>query len=159
MFKTQKADWYFIVAASLAWVAALAVTVWDFVALQSAAFHFGLLTWIGLVFIVTGLALRMFARKALGKHFSYALRTLDKHELITDGTYAHLRHPAYTGDLLFQFGVPLLFSSLYGFLVMLLLIPCFLYRISIEEKMLVEKFGSEYQNYQHTSKKLFPYIY
>ncbi len=159
MFKTQKADWYFIVAAFIVWAAALLVTGWDFVFLQNAAIRFGLPTLIGFLFIVTGLTMRLFARKAIGKQFSYALRTLDKHELIRGGIYAHLRHPAYTGDLLFQCGVPLLLSSFYGFLVMLLLVPCFLYRISIEEEMLIERFGDEYKNYQHASKKLIPYIY
>jgi protein-S-isoprenylcysteine O-methyltransferase Ste14 len=42
---------------------------------------------------------------------------------------------------------------------MLLLIPCILYRIRIEESMLVERFGDEYRNYRQTSKKLIPYLY
>jgi protein-S-isoprenylcysteine O-methyltransferase Ste14 len=61
--------------------------------------------------------------------------------------------------LLFYSGVTLLFSSWYGFLFMLLLIPCFLYRIRIEEEMLVERLGAEYQAYMKVSKKMIPYLY
>jgi protein-S-isoprenylcysteine O-methyltransferase Ste14 len=103
--------------------------------------------------------LRLIARRTLGKHFSYALRTLEDHQLVTQGIYGHLRHPAYTGDLLVQLGVTLLFSSLAGFLLMLLLIPCFLYRIKIEEEMLGERFGERYRAYAKRSKRLLPYVY
>lgn len=159
MFKTKKADWYFIIPASLVWISALIVTAWDFVELQEAVYHFGFASLIGLIFMVTGVSIRMVARKTLGKHFSYALRTLEAHELVRDGIYERVRHPAYSGDLLFHFGTPLLFSSWYGFLLMLLLIPCILYRIRIEESMLVERFGDEYRKYRQTSKKLIPYLY
>jgi protein-S-isoprenylcysteine O-methyltransferase Ste14 len=159
MFKTKKVDWYFIVPASLVWISALIVTAWDFLELQKAADHFGFASLVGLIFMVTGVGIRVVARKTLGKQFSYALRILEKHELVRDGIYEHVRHPAYSGDLLFNFGTPLLFSSWYGFLVILLLIPCILYRIRIEESMLVERFGDEYRKYRQTSKKLIPYLY
>lgn len=159
MFKTQKADWYFIIPASIIWLVAMAVTGWDFIVRQNAVYSFGLLNLIGAVAMITGVAIRAIARRALGKHFSYALRMLEHHALVTQGIYAHVRHPAYSGDLLFQLGTPLLFSSGYGFLVMLLLIPCISYRIGIEERMLVETFGDEYREYMRRSKKLIPFIY
>jgi len=95
----------------------------------------------------------------LGKYFSAGLRISEYHKLVTQGIYRHVRHPAYLGVLLVWLGVPLLFSSLYGFLAMLLLIPCYLYRIRIEEKMVIEKFGKEYLEYMKRTKKLIPYIY
>jgi protein-S-isoprenylcysteine O-methyltransferase Ste14 len=159
MFNTLKADWYFIIPATLIWLAALIVTAWDFIYLQEAAFHLEFIKLIGVSLILIGLALRMAARKALGHHFSYALRIIDQHELVTTGIYTYIRHPAYSGDLLFHYGVTLLFSSLYGFMIMLLLIPCFLYRIRVEENMLSEQFGQEYLEYMQTTKKLLPYLY
>lgn len=42
---------------------------------------------------------------------------------------------------------------------MLGLIPLIFYRIKIEEKMMLEKFGDEYQEYMKKSKKLIPYLY
>ncbi len=159
MFNTKRADWYFIIPATLIWLAALIVTAWDFLKRQKAAYRFGALNLIGLILMVTGVGIRRLSRKALAKQFSYALRILDKHELVTHGIYKYVRHPAYTGDLMFHFGVPLFFSSWYGFSVMLLLIPCMLYRIRIEEDMLIDRFGNQYRNYKRTSKKLVPYLY
>jgi len=42
---------------------------------------------------------------------------------------------------------------------MLGLIPCFLYRIKIEESMLIKKFGDEYREYTEKTKKIIPFIY
>ncbi|MFQ5712267.1 MAG: methyltransferase family protein [Candidatus Geothermarchaeales archaeon] len=70
-----------------------------------------------------------------------------------------MRHPAYLGSLLLSPGIPLIFSSFYGFLLILWIIPCFLYRIRIEESMLLEKFGDEYREYMKETKKIIPFIY
>jgi len=42
---------------------------------------------------------------------------------------------------------------------MLGLIPCFLFRIKIEENMLIEKFGDEYREYMKDTKKIIPFIF
>ena len=159
MRKTIRTDWPFVIAASLIWFAALAVTAWDFIQVQKAIYRFQFINLVGISLIVTGLAIRIIARRTLGQQFSYALRTLDDHQLIKSGIYKRVRHPAYTGDLLFWFGVTLLLSSVYGFVVLLLLIPCFAYRARIEENMLVAKFGDEYQAYMRTTKRFLPFIY
>ncbi len=160
MFKTKGADWLFIVASALIWMTGLVITARDFrrqIAVKS--FHCGWLNGLGLGLMVGGVGLRMLARKALGKQFSYALRTLDDHTLLTNAIYNWLRHPAYTGDLMFHFGIPILFASPRGLLIVLLLIPCMLYRIEIEENMLIERFGEAYRSYRRRSKKLIPFVY
>jgi protein-S-isoprenylcysteine O-methyltransferase Ste14 len=159
MFATIKKDWYFLIPAFLVGASALAVTGWNFLLHQKAVYRFEVVNLVGVSFLLLGLTLRVLARKALGKHFSYALRIINDHTLVKHGIYRYIRHPAYLGYLLFYFGVTLLFSSWYGFLIMLLLIPCFLYRISIEEEMLVGRLGAEYQAYKKVSKKMIPYLY
>ncbi len=159
MFKTIQADWYFIVSATFVWISALGVTAWDFIQVRQATFHFGFVNLLGLTSTLIGIVIRRWAKKDLGRYFSAGLRTLSNHQLVTDGIYRHVRHPAYLGNFLFWFGVPVLFSSLYGFLVMLLLIPCFLYRMRVEEKMLIERFRRDYLEYMKHSKRLIPYIY
>lgn len=156
---TLKADWFFIVPATAVWLVALSIITWDFVVLQRATFHFGIVSITGATLMIIGIAMRMHSRRMLGKDFSYALRVRPEHHLITEGIYKHIRHPAYVGDLLFHFGVALLFSSGWGLLVMFGLIPCLLYRITVEEKMLTEKFGETYRTYMKSSKKLIPRIY
>ncbi len=159
MRHTLREDWYFIVPATLIWLSALTVTAWDFVRRHKARFHFRPMNLVGAGAIVAGLAIRLKARKTLGKHFTYALQTSENHTFIRHGIYRHIRHPGYSGDLLFQFGVTLLFSSWHGLLIMLLLIPCFVYRIAIEERMLIARFGSDYQEYIRSRKKLIPGLY
>lgn len=159
MFKTIKADWYFVTPATLIWLAGLIVTAWDFIQVQKATYAFNLLNLVGLVLILAGVAIRLRAKRVLGRYFSITLRTVEEHKLVKSDIYQPIRHPAYAGNLLVWFGVPFIFSSVSGFLAMLLLIPCFLYRIRIEEKMLIEKFGNEYVEYMKSSKKLIPYVY
>lgn len=83
----------------------------------------------------------------------------DDHVLVTSGVYRRMRHPAYTGDMLFHFGVTLLFSSLRGLVIMLALIPCFCYRIAIEERMLVARFGDSYRAYCQRTRRLLPHVF
>ncbi|MBM4429218.1 MAG: isoprenylcysteine carboxylmethyltransferase family protein [Chloroflexi bacterium] len=159
MFKTHRADWYFIIPASLVWMAALTVTATDFWRQWRTGCHFGLLNLLGLSLMVGGVAVRLVARRALRGQFSSALRILDNHELVRGGIYRHIRHPGYAGDLLFHFALTMLLSSLRGFLVMLLLIPCFVYRMGLEEGMLLDRFGEEYRQYMARTKRLIPFIY
>ena len=56
-------------------------------------------------------------------------------------------------------GVPVYASSLYGFLTLSALIPVFLNRIRMEERMLTEEFGDAYRNYEGVTSKLIPFIY
>ena len=159
MFQTRREDWSFVVLASLVFFAALFVSLWDFVYVQGSVYRFGAMNIIGLFLFALGVSIRLVARRTLGKYFSSGLKTSQEHKLITDGIYRKTRHPAYLGSLLVSFGTPIIFSSLYGFLLMLGIIPCFMYRIRIEENMLLEKFGDEYREYMKETKKMIPFIY
>lgn len=55
--------------------------------------------------------------------------------------------------------IPLFLSSLYGLLIMSALIPFIFYRIRVEERMLIEEYGSEYKKYMENTRKLIPYVY
>ena len=159
MIETIKADRYFIILATLIFFSALFVTLCDFVQIQKMMYRLGSVNIIGLGLFSTGIAIRIVAKRTLGKYYSYGLKTLPEHKLIKHGIYKYIRHPIYLAMFMYGPAIPLIFSSFYGFLVMLGLIPCTLYRIKIEEKMLIEKFGDEYLEYMRHSKKLIPYIY
>jgi protein-S-isoprenylcysteine O-methyltransferase Ste14 len=138
---------------------ALLAALWDFVMVQRMAFRLSLVNMAGLGLFFIGISTRVVAVRTLGKYFSPKLRTLQNHRLVDYGIYKHVRHPAYLGTLLFSIGIPLIFSSLYGFLLMLALFPCYLYRIKFEERMLLEKLGDEYREYTKKTKKIIPLIY
>jgi protein-S-isoprenylcysteine O-methyltransferase Ste14 len=56
-------------------------------------------------------------------------------------------------------GVALVLSSGYGSAIVLLGNLFLLFRIPIEEEMLVEEFGEEYEEYRERTKKLIPYVF
>jgi protein-S-isoprenylcysteine O-methyltransferase Ste14 len=114
---------------------------------------------IGLIMIVAGFVIRFIAIATLKKNFSGALRIRGNHTLVKNGIYKWVRHPAYLGAILLFTGIPVMVSSPLGFLVMLLLIPYLLHRIKLEEGMMIERFGKEYEDYLRSSKRLVPFVY
>jgi len=157
--KGNFSDVAILIAGGIIFFSSVLVTTLDFVTIQRMVYRFDLVSLTGLILLPIGSALRVQARRTLGRYFSPVVRILPDHELIRHGIYKHIRHPGYLGELLIYFSIPLIFHSLYGFLVMVSLIPFILYRIRIEEQMLIEKFGDEYRDYMRNSKKLIPYLY
>ena len=156
-FHTARADWVFIVPTVVIWVSSLLVTAWDFIYLQGATYRFGPLSVLGLILFLIGQIIRRMGKKALGKQYSYGLKPPEI--LVKRGLYKRVRHPIYLAMLLYTAGIPLFFSSLYGFLVTLGFIPFTLYRIRIEEKMLIDTFGDEYREYTKKTRKIIPFVY
>ena len=155
--KTDKIAGYYI--RLILFFSALLVTLWDFVLIQGMPIRLSLVNVAGLGLFLIGVYIRVVAMRTLGKYFLTDLRTLQNHRLIKHGIYKHIRHPCYLGTILFSIGIPLIFSSLYGFLLMLALFPSYLYRIRIEESVLLEELGDEYREYMKKTKKIIPIIY
>ncbi|KAI0760879.1 hypothetical protein BD413DRAFT_253514 [Trametes elegans] len=53
----------------------------------------------GVVLLLIGGGIRKLCYITLGRHFTFELSLLHKHELITTGPYSFVRHPSYTGIL------------------------------------------------------------
>jgi len=159
LFETVREDRVFVVLASSVFFVALLVSLWEFVAIQRMVFHFNAFVVLGLVLFVVGVGIRLAGKRALGKYYSYGLRVLPDHKLVTNGIYRYVRNPISLAVLIYDPGIPLIFSSFYGFLIMLSLIPLILYRTEIEERMLIQKFGDEYRDYMKKTRKLIPFLY
>jgi protein-S-isoprenylcysteine O-methyltransferase Ste14 len=59
------------------------------------------------------------------------------HHVISSGPYAWVRHPMYSGVMLFFFGIPLLLGSWWGLVIAPLFAVLFAVRARIEERALV----------------------
>jgi protein-S-isoprenylcysteine O-methyltransferase Ste14 len=59
------------------------------------------------------------------------------HRVIDTGPYAHVRHPMYSGTVLFFFGTPLLLGSWWGVVMAPLFVVLFAIRMGIEERALL----------------------
>lgn len=66
------------------------------------------------------------------------LQTERAQHVISTGPYAHVRHPMYSGMVLFFSGLPLLLRSWWGLAMLPLFVALFAVRISIEERTLRE---------------------
>jgi protein-S-isoprenylcysteine O-methyltransferase Ste14 len=71
-----------------------------------------------------------------------------------------VRHPSYSGLILFCIGYGIALQNWLS-LAIAVLIPLvsLLYRIQIEEKVLLLTLGIEYENYKSKTKKLIPWIW
>ena len=93
----------------------------------------------------------------LGEDFDPALRLLKVPALVTEGPYARMRHPIYLAFLLMQIAVLLLTANGFiGFCGIAILVSVIAIRVPQEEKLLIEQFGDEYQNYIKQTGSLLP---
>ncbi len=115
---------------------------------------------IGLIFVVAGLVLRFIARRDLGKQYSVHVETSEKHQLITDGIYQKIRHPAYLGLLCLFLGIPLSMGSWGGLIIAIVGgMPAVLYRITVEESSLQKWFGDQFEAYSQNPWRLIPRVW
>jgi protein-S-isoprenylcysteine O-methyltransferase Ste14 len=110
--------------------------------------------------VTMGIALFEWARRTLGKRYSGHVSVKTGQDLVQNGPYRLIRHPAYAGYLLMALGISLGYSSLTGLVsVLALLIPGLIYRIKVEEKLLTNHFGEAYRQYMYQTKRLIPGIW
>ena len=161
--KILKEDWTVIPFLGLT-LLGFAVAIFDFVYLQNLSFKiFG---FAGLLLLVVGGLIRMKARLELKKKAGFTslvgtskLQIVKKHTLVEDGLYRNIRHPLYLGEISRNLGFVLIFSSVYGTLIVLLASSFLFFRIQLEEKMLVTEFGDEYEECKRKTKRIIPFIY
>ena len=115
---------------------------------------------IGMALVIIGLLIMIVGQATLWRNYSGTVIIRENHQLITHGIYRFTRNPIYLGAIMVVvIGLPVYVASLYGGMIMLLLIPIILNRIRLEEKLLTEEFQEAYQKYKQTTKKLIPFIY
>ncbi len=115
--------------------------------------------WTGLALYVAGFLLMHFAEAQLGRQFSIEVEIKTQHALITGGLYRHIRHPRYTGIILFSLGLSLIFLSWAGIVFSGLTLLVLLWRIHDEEELMHKEFGPQWEDYCVHSKRLLPLVY
>jgi protein-S-isoprenylcysteine O-methyltransferase Ste14 len=112
--------------------------------------------------LVFALALWLFylAHKCLGRNFSVSLDIRERHVLVSSGVYAVLRHPMYSAFWLWAIAqfllLPNWFAGAAGILGFGIL---YLGRVGQEERLMLEAFGDDYQNYMKRTSRIVPWIY
>jgi protein-S-isoprenylcysteine O-methyltransferase Ste14 len=107
-----------------------------------------------------GLGLRIWAATTLGGFYTRTLMVTEDHRLVDSGPYSRVRHPAYLGVILLWSGFGVLSSNVTIALAFpFVFVAVYLYRISVEERMLVRELGDDYVRYQKRTCKLIPFVY
>jgi protein-S-isoprenylcysteine O-methyltransferase Ste14 len=114
----------------------------------------------GLLIILLGLMMRAWTRLSIGGMYTGYVKIQVHHVLVTDGPYHIVRHPGYAGFVLMALGLAIGYSSWIGLAAIpLLLLPGLAYRMRVEERLLIKRFGEEYREYASKTRALIPGIW
>lgn len=112
---------------------------------------------IGLVLMGLGIAVRWWAMIELGRYFTFDVRVQLGQIVVDRGPYRWVRHPSYTGLIVFFIGVGLALSSWLSLAVLFVVPLCGLMaRMNAEERALLSSLGEPYRQFCATRPRLFP---
>ena len=82
------------------------------------------------------------------------------HQLKMDGFYSIVRHPSYFASWLSFVGYGISLNNWVSLVIVAtMILGAFLYRISVEEKVLIGQFGDAYLKYREATKAIIPFIW
>jgi protein-S-isoprenylcysteine O-methyltransferase len=116
--------------------------------------------WVGLLVMLCGLALRIWAARTLGRFYTRTLKVRPDQPLVRSGPYRIVRHPGYLADLVLWFG----FGHAMGSRLLTAAIAALMWlvysrRIDAEEALLLDRLGDEYAAYSRSTWRLLPPVY
>lgn len=108
---------------------------------------------LGVLFVYTGFVISGKSRDLFNKYRTTIGFEKSTH-LITEGVFSKTRNSMYIGMFLFLFGISICFMNIFSILTSILFIFFVrVYFIPIEEKLLSEEFGIEYEIYKQKVKR------
>ena len=143
----------------ICWLAFAYLPFFQILGVNIYRFHSLVSQIIGVLIVVCGTVVALWARKILGSNWAngYEYQVKEKQELVTTNIYSIVRHPIYLGLTLVLIGAELVAQS-YLWISYLGLFVVFYLQARREEKILLAYFGNEYRQYQKRTKMLIPYI-
>jgi protein-S-isoprenylcysteine O-methyltransferase Ste14 len=94
----------------------------------------------------------------LGKQWALAARVIEDHKLVMDGPYRIVRHPIYAGMFMMMIATGIVATLP---LALLACVAVFLtgtaWRVHLEEKLMIETFGSAYLEYKRKVPAFIPW--
>ncbi|HKE75725.1 MAG TPA: isoprenylcysteine carboxylmethyltransferase family protein [Acidimicrobiales bacterium] len=115
---------------------------------------------VGLALMATGFLIRHWAILTLGPFFTVDVRVHPGQTVVESGPYRWVRHPSYTGMIVFLVGLGLAASD-WASLAVLALVPTvgLVVRIHSEERALRDGLGDQYGRFAATRRRLFPGVW
>ena len=144
-----------LVTAGMSYLPAIAIAtpLLDFARYATPSWVLGL----GAVLSVTGLWLFWRSHADLGRNWSVTLELRETHTLVTSGVYTRVRHPMYSAIFLIAAAQAAFLGNWIagpaGFVAFTLL---YLDRVGAEERMMAERFGTDWTGYAARTGRLLP---
>jgi protein-S-isoprenylcysteine O-methyltransferase Ste14 len=115
--------------------------------------------WFGVLLIAGSLIFLWRSHADLGTNFALTPSVKGKQSLIKQGIYRRIRHPMYASLWLWAFSMPLLLQNyIVGFMFLIVFSAFYLERVPLEEKIMKDKFGEEYNDYVLETGRVIPKI-
>jgi protein-S-isoprenylcysteine O-methyltransferase Ste14 len=123
-------------------------------------FEWNVYTVTGLLLMLSGVIIRVWAIVELGRYFDNSVRILADHRIIDTGPYRGVRHGSYSGVYLLAIGIALYFAAWWGLAVSVVVLGwAYYYRIQHEENAMLAAFGDSYREYCEKTYRIFPFIW
>jgi protein-S-isoprenylcysteine O-methyltransferase Ste14 len=116
------------------------------------------LYYTGVALVAFGLLFTVWARVVLGGNWSGSVTLKQHHEIVRTGPYRWIRHPIYTGLVLAFIGSAVARGEWRGVLAVAIVIAALWRKWRLEERWLMESFGTAYADYRKTTWALIPFI-
>ncbi|MFF4738468.1 methyltransferase family protein [Streptomyces sp. NPDC001262] len=160
--RTERTEWrsFLVIVVLFAGGVALARLARHAVPAVSYSVHGPVLQGAVLAVAWAGIALRLWSIVALGRFFRGTVHIQHGHKVVTSGPYRWVRHPSYSGLLLAALAFAVLFGNgLSWLLFAACILAAVLYRIRVEERMLLDALGEEYRVYAARTRRLVPGVW
>jgi protein-S-isoprenylcysteine O-methyltransferase Ste14 len=113
--------------------------------------------FLGGAILAAYLALFAWAHYALGRNWSRLPEIHQDQALVMHGPYRYVRHPMYAAFFLSGIGIFLLSANWFiGAVYSIPMTLMYLDRVSVEEEMMIERFGESYREYMKKTGRLLP---
>jgi protein-S-isoprenylcysteine O-methyltransferase Ste14 len=112
----------------------------------------------GNILIVLGWTIILFVFRE-NTFTSATIEVVADQRIVSTGPYAVVRHPMYSGSLLYFLGIPIALGSWWGLLVGILMMPVFVLRLFDEEKLLARSLPGYSEYMDRVKYRLVPFVW
>lgn len=112
----------------------------------------------GNILIVLGWTIILFVFRE-NTFTSATIEVVADQRVVSTGPYAVVRHPMYSGSLLYFLGIPIALGSWWGLLVGILMMPVFVLRLFDEEKLLARNLLGYSEYMVRVKYRLVPFVW
>ena len=142
------------------WLAGVVLAAADAVWLHWTPWRGAAVRAAGVAVFLSGVGLRLWAMRTLARAFSYDVKVVEGQELVRRGPYRVLRHPAYTGLLLWAVGYALWNPSAAGLAVLVAVtLDEVAFRVRAEEALLEAHFGEAWRRHAAATWAVVPLVW